>query len=91
MHGAVYERTGAAGGSKVHERPGVDVREAEDVARLEVAVHPAARVQLLQLLCDVGQRLHSHEEVRIICHIPSVCLFPTAGIDMIRHASGRMK
>ena len=45
--------------SKVHERPGVLSREPQDIAGLEVAVHPATGVQLRQPLCNEAQSLHA--------------------------------
>ena len=54
-------RTSFSSAAKVHECPGVAAGKAQDVAGLEVAVHPPALVQGLQALGNVRQRLYSNE------------------------------
>ena len=55
-------RTCACGTAKVHQCPRMLTREAQDVAGLEVAVHPPAAMQLRQPLRNQTERLH------MICH-----------------------
>ena len=56
------DRTCACGTAKVHQSPRMLTRQAQNVAGLEVAVHPPAAMQLCQPLRNQTERLH------MICH-----------------------
>ena len=51
--------TCSSGAAKVHEGPGVQLGETQDIPWLDISVNPAAMMQLLKLLGDVSQCLRT--------------------------------